>query len=217
MTLTNILEYPGKTTLATFLYENAPIPRNATILYCLCSYGFARSEASVCGLTFRSLTAQLIRKDRSLLPHVYDNFVKTGVIPSATKAKDLLKDLLQALGPTFLIIDGLDECDGVHQRQLLSDLRTFLPSNKSVSQDRVAIKILICSRETKEILGNLRKVPQVFLTKEKAKVSKDIAIFAKEGLSPLRDRFKATIVEKVEQDVVHKADGEYLGYANCSY
>lgn len=160
-------------------------------------------------MTFRSLIAQLIRKERSLLSHVYDNFVKTGVVPSATKARDLLKHLLRALGSTFLVIDGLDECEGAHQRQLLSDLRTFLPSIKSADQDQVAVKILICSRETKEILASLKKVPQVFLTEEKAKVAKDIAIFAKEGLSPLRGRFKTTIVEEVEQDVVNKADGEH--------
>ena len=209
--MTNNLEYVGKTTLVTFLYENAPIPPNAIILYCLCSYGFARSEPNVGGLTFRSLVAQLIRKKRSLVPHVYDNFVKIGAIPSATKARELLRDLLRALGPTFLIIDGLDECDGVHQRQLLSDLRAFLPSIKSAEQDQVAVKVLICSRETKEISGSLKRVPQVSLTEEKAKVSKDIVKFAKEGLSPLRDRFKAAVAEEVEQNVVNKANGEHPG------
>ena len=143
--------------------------------------------------------------------------MKTGIIPSATKVRDLLKDLLQTLRSTFLIIDGLDECDGVHQRQLLSDLRTFLPSEESAVQDQATIKFLICSRETKEILRILRKAPQVFLTKEKAKVSKDIAIFTKDGLSLLRDRFEATVIEEVEQDVVNKADGEHLGYANRSH
>ena len=135
-------------------------------------------------------------------------------MPSATRTRDLLKDLLGASGPIFLIIDGLDECEGSHQRQLLLDLRAFLPSNKSVDQGQLAMKILICSRETKEIVANLKKVPQVFLTKEKVKVSKDIAIFAKEGLSPLRDRFSASAVEEIERGVVNKADGECLSYAS---
>jgi hypothetical protein len=193
----------GKTTLVTYIYENAPIPPNTILLYCLCSYGFARSEANISGLTFRSLIAQLIRKERNLLPYVYDN-VKTGAVPSATTVKDLLKDLIRASGPTFLIIDGLDECEGAHQRQLLSDLRAF----RGTGQDQVAVKFLICSRETKEISAGLKKVPQVFLTEEKVKVSKDIAIFAKDSLSPLRERFNTAIAEEVEQTVVKKADGK---------
>src|ERR1700753_660778 len=124
-------------------------------------------------------------------------------------ARDLLRNLLRTMGLTFLIIDGLDECEGIHQRQLLAELRTFLPSPKSAGTDRVDIKILICSRETREISGYLKKVPQVFLTKEKAKVSQDIAIFTKQGLSSLRDRFEATSVEEIEQEVVSKADGEH--------
>lgn len=152
---------------------------------------------------FRSLIAQLIRKDRNLLPYVYDN-VKTGVVPSATTVKDLLKDLIRASGPTFLIVDGLDECEGAHQRQLLSDLRAF----RGTGQAQNAVKFLICSRETKEISAGLKKVPQVFLTEEKVKVSKDIAIFAKDSLSPLRGRFNAAIAEEVEQTVVKKADGK---------
>ncbi|OAL28588.1 hypothetical protein AYO22_02782 [Fonsecaea multimorphosa] len=200
----------GKTTLATFLYENAPIPPNATMLYCLCSYGFARSEVSVCGLVFRSLIAQLIRKDRSLLPHVYDNHVKTGNVPSATKSKDLLKDLLRACGPTFLILDGVDECDGSHQRQLLSDLRAFFLPNKNTDEGHLPIKILICSRETKETMCHLKRVPQVLLTKERVKVSKDISLFAKESLSPLRGRFSGPVVDEIEESVVEKADGMFL-------
>ncbi|KIW10370.1 hypothetical protein PV08_11332 [Exophiala spinifera] len=200
----------GKTTLVTFLYDNAPIPPNSFILYCLCSYGFARSEANVCGLVFRSLLAQLVRKQRSLLSHVYYNFVNTGVVLSASKARDLLKSLLQASGPAFLMIDGLDECEGIHQRQLLSDMRQLLVSTKPISENEVPIKILICSRETKDVGGSLKKVPQLFLTEEKDKVSKDIAEFAKDGLSPLKERFDATVVAELEQDVVEKADGMFL-------
>ena len=42
--------------------------------------------------------------------------------------------VLELLGPTFLIIDSLDECDSLHQRQLLAELRTLLPSTKSAGQ-----------------------------------------------------------------------------------
>ncbi|KAK6366536.1 hypothetical protein LTS17_010622 [Exophiala oligosperma] len=200
----------GKTTLITYLYENAQIPPESIMLYCLCAYGFARSEANACGLTYRSLIAQLVRKGRNLVSYVYNNFAKTGVVLSASRARDLLKSLLQASGPAFLIFDGLDECEGIHQRQLLSELRQLLVSVKPSSEDQSPVKILISCRETKEAWANLKKVPQLVLMEEKDKVSKDIAKLAKVALSPLRDRFKATVIGEVEQGVVEKADGMFL-------
>lgn len=178
------------------------------MLYCLCAYGFARSEANACGLTYRSLIAQLVRKGRNLVSYVYNNFAKTGVVLSASRARDLLKSLLQASGPAFLIFDGLDECEGIHQRQLLSELRQLLVSVKPSSEDQSPVKILISCRETKEAWANLKKVPRLVLMEEKDKVSKDIAKLAKVALSPLRDRFKATVIAEVEQGVVEKADGK---------
>ncbi|KAJ9633047.1 hypothetical protein H2204_007437 [Knufia peltigerae] len=198
----------GKTTLITYLYENAQIPPESIMLYCLCAYGFARSEANACGLTYRSLIAQLVRKGRNLVSYVYNNFAKTGVVLSASRARDLLKSLLQASGPAFLIFDGLDECEGIHQRQLLSELRQLLVSVKPSSEDQSPVKILISCRETKEAWANLKKVPRLVLMEEKDKVSKDIAKLAKVALSPLRDRFKATVIAEVEQGVVEKADGK---------
>jgi hypothetical protein len=84
------------------------LPPESMILYCLCSYGFARSETNVCCLTFRSLIAQILRKNRDLLPHVYDNFVRIGATPSVGKTRELLKSLLGAVPSTFMVLDGLE-------------------------------------------------------------------------------------------------------------
>lgn len=198
----------GKTTLATFLTEQAPLPPESMILYCLCSYGFARSETNVCCLTFRSLIAQILKKNISLLPHVYDNFVKIGATPSIGKTTELIKNLLEALPSTFMVLDGLDECEGLHQRQLLRELSNLLLPDQSRKPDRLSLKILICSRETKDILGKLKKVPQVSLNDEQRLVSRDIAKFTRDSVLELRDRFENTVVDEVEEGIVEKADGK---------
>lgn len=178
------------------------------ILYCLCSYGFARSETNVCCLTFRSLIAQILRKNRDLLPHVYDNFVKIGATPSVGKTRELLKSLLGAIPSTFMVLDGLDECEAVHQRQLLTELSNLPLPDQSRKPDRLSLKILICSRETKDILGKLKKVPQVSLNDEQRLVSRDIAKFTRDSLLELRGRFENAVVDEVEEGIVNKADGK---------
>jgi hypothetical protein len=190
--------------LATFLTDCAPLPPTGKFLYCLCSYGFGKSESGITSLAFRSLISQLLRKDLGLLPHIYDNYVKVGNLPTINKIKELLQDVLQATDTVFIIIDGLDECDGSHQRQLLVDLDSIRRAT-----DGNACKFLICSRETKEITARLKKCPQVSLADEQAAVAKDIESFVDDSLTPVRDRFSAQLVEELQQQIVRKADGGY--------
>lgn len=132
-----------------------------------------------------------------MLPHVYDNFVKVRAIPSISKTRHLLKDLLGSLETIFLVLDGLDECEGPHQKQMLTELSTLLLPDQQRHLSQSKLKVLICSRETKEIARKLSKAPQISLSKEQQFVSRDIATFAKNSLSELRGRFDDTIVDEI--------------------
>ena len=197
----------GKTTLATYLKEEAPLPPKSNVLYCLCSYGFGKQESNACSLTFRSLIAQLLRTRADLLPHVYDNYVKVGVVPKLGKTKDLLKDLLRCLETTYILLDGLDECDGLHQTMILMELSKLVLADSEAKLNPPKLKILVCSRDTKNIARKLSKVPQISLTSEDRYVSQDIASFTKTSLAELKDRFKESVVEEIGNAVVEKADG----------
>ena len=196
----------GKTTLAVYLKEEAPLPPKSIILYCLCSYGFGKQENNACGLAFRSLIAQLLRSRADLLPQVYDNYVKVGAVPKLGSMKDLLKDLLGCLETTYLLLDGLDECESLHQKLILTELSNLALADSEGSA--VKLKILVCSRDTKDIARKLNKAPQVSLTMEDRHVSQDIASFTKHSLTELKDRFDDTIVEEIGNAVVRKAGGK---------
>lgn len=197
---------PGKTTLAVYLKEEAPLPPKSIILYCLCSYGFGKQENNACSLAFRSLIAQLLRNRADLLPQVYDNYVKVGAVPKLGNIKDLLKDLLSCLETTYLLLDGLDECEGSHQKLILTELSNLaLAGSEEIP---VKLKILVCSRDTKDIARKLNKAPQISLTSEDRYVSQDITSFTKHSLTELKDRFDDTIVEELGNAVVRKAGGK---------
>ena len=193
----------GKTTLATYLVEEAPPPPASYILYCLCSYGFGRSERNACSLVFRSLIAQVLRKQPDLLPYIYDNYAKTGAIPSLAKARELLKNLLEFLERIFLVLDGLDEFEGPDQKQVIHEI-----ANLASDPYQQNLKVLVCSRETREIIRKIGRNVQISLGDEDQFVSRDIATFTRNSLSELRDRFDDDVVEAVGDKVVQKADGE---------
>lgn len=198
----------GKTTLATFLLEEASISPDSHILYCLCSYGFGRTERNACSLTFRSLIAQLLRKQPGLLPYIYERYVVTGAIPSLTKARELLKSLLESSEHIYLVLDGLDEFEGPDQKQVLTEIGSL--ASQSRDQQRQGLKVLVCSRETKEITRKMSKNAQISLSEEDRFVSGDITTFTRNSLAELRDRFDDDVIDAVGAEVVKKANGEFL-------
>lgn len=204
----------GKTTLAVYFKEEAPLPPKSIILYCLCSYGLGKQENNACSLVFKSLIAQFLRNRADLLPQVYDNYVKVEAVPKLGNIKDLLKNLLRCLETTYLLLDELDECEGSHQKLILAEFSNLVLANsKEVSPK---LKVLVCFKDTKDIARKLNKAPQISLTIEDRHVSQDIASFTKHSLTELKDRFDDVIVEEVGNAVVRKAGGEtpprfYLG------
>lgn len=196
----------GKTTLATYLVEVAPIPPSSYILYCLCSYGFGRSERNACSLTFRSLIAQILRKQPDLLSYIYDNYAKTGVIPSLAKARELLKSLLEFSEQIFLVLDGLDEFEGPDQKQVLNEIAHLVTRTRDPPQ--LNLKVLVCSRETREIRRKMSQNMQISLSDEDQFVSRDIATFTRNSLSELRGQFADDVVEEIGHSVVQKANGK---------
>ena len=206
----------GKTTLAAYLKEEAPLPPRSIILYCLCSYGFGKQESDACSLAFRSLIAQLLRNRADLLPHVYDNYVKVGAVPKLGKTKDLLKDLLRCLETTYILLDGLDECEGSHQKLILTEFSNLVLADSEAKLSPPKLKILVCSRDTKDIARKLNKAPQISLTSEDRHVSQDIASFTKNSLAELKDRFDDTVVEEIGNAVVKKAEGKKFPVSGLS-
>jgi len=137
------------------------------------------------------------------------------LITAQPTTSSFLRELLKISGPTFMIIDGLDECEGDSQRRILSELAlSLLKETRGV--DSTLVKVLISSRNEREIRTRLERVPQISLSNETMFTSKDIAICTKEWLSCLTkdglscfEYMGADEMERIKQTVLIKADGEY--------
>jgi Cdc6-like AAA superfamily ATPase len=134
--------------------------------------------------------------------------VKVGAVTKLGKTKELLANLLRSLETTYILLDGLDECADKDQKQILMELSNLIPADSKAKENSPKLKILVCSRETKEIARKLNKVPQISLTNEDRYVSQDIASFVKSSLAELKDRFQDNIVDEIQDIVVKKADGK---------
>jgi hypothetical protein len=152
------------------------------------------------------LIAQVLRKQPDLLPYIYDNYAKTGATPSLAKARELLKNLLEFSERIFLVLDGLDEFEGPDQKQVIHEIAGLVTQTPDPYKQN--LKVLVCSRETREITRKIGRNVQISLSDEDQFVSRDIAIFTRNSLSELRDRFNDDVVEAVGDDVVQKANGE---------
>ncbi|KIW80235.1 hypothetical protein Z517_06850 [Fonsecaea pedrosoi CBS 271.37] len=195
----------GKTTIAAFLIENGPWPANSTLLYFLCPDESPRPGFSADSQILQCLIAQLLTKNRALVPYLHDRLTS-----SSQSMMTLLSELLRATGSAFLIIDGLDQCEPESHASILAKLAGLWSLKESSSPDRALVKVLVCSRSTVEIYSKLGKFPGISLSDETKSISEDIAIFVKKTLAPLHDLDCADVVEEMEQMVVAQADGVFL-------
>ncbi len=128
------------------------------------------------------------------------------------RIREILSLLINSLEMTYLILDGLDECESAHQKQILAELTDLtLPGKTQEASSSLKMKVLVCSRETKDITRRLSRAPQVALGEESEHVSRDIATFTQRALSELYDRFDQAVVDELNHEIVKKADGKYCG------
>ncbi len=178
--------------------------KTATTLYYFC--GSPVNNHTDCSRALRSLVIQLIRYELALAIHVCSEYVRRGMSASLAQLRKVLSDLLSAVPPAQIIIDGLDECDSSSHAQILAELLNF-----SNSSTRLA-KVLISSREGGVIGGKLRKKPNLSLREESESMDKDIDTFTKVTLRQTRSEWdfdvSETCLAKVEQKLLRLSNGE---------
>lgn len=195
--------------------ENAPISPRSFILYCICSELLRKGTPDVANVILRLLCAQILRSRHDLLAFVYEDYVRFNTTASIKRVRELLKLLLESLGTTFLILDGLDEYDMSAQEQIIEEFARLLKPclNHEDDEPPSNAKLLICSRETTSILRCVKKLSSLLvvnLTEEHHNISQDIAKFTKAKLPVLHDRFSEAVIDEVGGVITEKADGEHF-------
>ncbi|KAL9487937.1 hypothetical protein ACSS6W_000214 [Trichoderma asperelloides] len=160
----------GKTMLSKFILEQLDAsaltsdPPPAVIYF----FFYDQDESfRTAGAAMRSLVKQLFH----LVPDAFQLISEKLDIESSaisdSSLRDILKDLLQtaSLSTIYCVIDGLDECQRDESKKMLLDLITGLlrPSSTQAKGPIPMIKILLTSRPTVDIYGDLHHLPTILL------------------------------------------------------
>jgi hypothetical protein len=184
------------------------------VFFYFCSY-LGTSPGSTSHL-LRSLVSQIIQKHQDLAVYVHDVYFKSHPVPSKKALLALLPELLQGLGSTRLIIDGVDEWDALEQKVLLKDLMQLLSTDSS----SYICKILIASRDTLDASRNRRKNKSVVAMSlserdESLAIAQSIGKFVDKRLNDLPDDFNVldpdgSILAQIKRSLSDKSNGKFL-------
>ncbi|KAJ4152324.1 hypothetical protein NW754_004119 [Fusarium falciforme] len=207
----------GKSVLCTQLVKFMQAS-NLFIVHYFCTYLYSSSTAYE--QILKSLILQLVRKDGDLVAHVYEAYVLEKKSPTTTALEQLFQTLLEIMSNqptqaeyTWVIIDGLDECEPDKQTRLIR-LINQITSKPSLPGSTVC-KFLISSRSPSNALQNLRRRQTVSLADEKTSLQGAIGQYVRERLRSLDMRLRQlgigqAEVEEIRNVIVKKADGMFL-------
>ena len=141
--------------------SNSNYPESVAFFYCM--NGNPERDNSL--VVIRSLISQLIRQNPKIVPLVFEKMCHVGGITLVSRkdAEELLNLVLaeSSSNSTYIIIDGLDECDIKEMTTIVTTLTTTAESVNATSpgfcrlfftsRDENAIRRLLSSVETLQI------------------------------------------------------------------
>ena len=131
------------------MVEKAVRLGSCTVAYFYCKYKDGRRDNFK--VIARALLNQMVRQNQDLVPYLYEECVCSGqvVLDSEKQLRTLLEIVCQGLEDGFLIIDGIDECDTVERRKVL----TFMPPlvEKANEDQENTMRGLFISRDEGDI------------------------------------------------------------------
>ncbi|KAF4124385.1 NACHT domain [Geosmithia morbida] len=126
----------------------------------------------------------------------YKQAQASGILEPATSIKKLgefLHKILEAIDrPVFILIDGLDECDGVSRRTILVLLKTL-------SQKITQLKTVLASRPQEDILAQLAGVGNIYLGSNLERDEIIVKAAVERQLFHLPEDSKALIVHRLSR------------------
>lgn len=186
---------------------------SSDVFFYFCSYSDATAGTS--GNLFRSLVAQIVQAHGDTAIYVCDNYVNSYRAASRKALFSLLPELLEIIGTTHLVIDGLDEWDLGEQQIVLDDI---LPLALSKSSPK-ACKIFISSRDMPNISRMMRHKKRastvLSLDEEHLFMSQSIQSFITKRLDEYRNDLDdldptGSILSGTRKLLVEKSNGETL-------
>ena len=136
-----------------------------------------------------------------MAPYILDTFASNGLRPTIKSLQIIVERLIGSLASVRIVIDGIDETDPSHQKEIIEDLMGL----KRSSQD--SCKILLSTRKQPLISKLLQMKPTIRMENHRDSINSMISSFVHQRLSGLRQRHGTDPIDQVESQIVEKAEG----------
>lgn len=200
--------------MASRVIEEVQINPLISVLFFYCKYKDRQRRTFVSVAC--SILAQLLfqNKDQDVLPFLHEQLLNSGEISlqSLQLCKTLLKTALDSLprhARIYIVLDGIDECDALERRLILSTITSIIDSNRQPGKFRA----LFISQYEPDIRGLLRSAEVIRITEKDNE--EDIKEYATQWTSKILNKFKNFPAEKQElltRTVCNGAEGKRLEY-----
>jgi hypothetical protein len=206
----------GKTILASAIIDKCKEKTGFTTAFYYCHDDDQTSSLAVGVL--KGVTEHLLGQNTQLLPPCYTRCTSSGepVLRSLSQATRLLHDICAILSKTYIIIDGLDECEQVERKHIVDALMDIVGLCEKTDPGK--LRVLFVSQNFADIKRALyhpspsRPVPQTIQlsdTDNQSDINTYVRIWAgriAEKYSPFSD----DMIEYLQNLTVHNAKGSSL-------
>ncbi|KAI1076452.1 hypothetical protein F5B20DRAFT_556101 [Whalleya microplaca] len=175
----------GKTILASAIVDQARSVAKTSTAFFYCKYGDPSRNTFVS--VARSLLAQLLAQNDHLLQILYEKASTSGeiMLTSKANARDLLHIALSSCGTTYVILDGIDECDRNDRKDIATWFQSVVAQLNLGSQE--IIRCLFISQDDGIARKDLSTIPSIKIMPSDTK--DDLGAFARFWHARIEDKF----------------------------
>ncbi|KLU87314.1 hypothetical protein MAPG_06315 [Magnaporthiopsis poae ATCC 64411] len=187
----------GKSVLASFVVDRAKELPDIAVAFFYCSERDPARQTLIA--VARSMLAQLVAQDETLILHcelmmsTQNGKVPQDVLSDIKLAKDLLKTALKSR-KTYVILDGIDECDREQRKDICLWFRETVDGLPKTKHDD--IRCLFVSQDDGIARKDLSMLPTLSLTADKSE--QDIMAFSTHRQSELELQFGQSVTEGLD-------------------
>ncbi|XPS76188.1 hypothetical protein M3J09_008244 [Ascochyta lentis] len=206
----------GKTILASAVIDKCKDTANSATAFYYC-HNDDQTSSSAVGI-LKGIIAQLLIQDPQLLPPCHTKYTSSGepVLRSLSQATRLLDDICTILPKTYIIVDGLDECEQCERKQVMDALMEI--ASQCEKADPGKLRLLFVSQNYADIKRGLcnpsqsRPVAHMLQLSESDNES-DINMYVKVWVGRIAAKFSPfneDMVQYLQHLTVHNAKGMFL-------
>lgn len=179
---------------------------SSSTVFFYCKY--EDSQRNTFAAVTRAILSKLLKQNEVLLPYMYSECINSHSISlishdMCTKLLEVCFETVSKSRKTYLVIDGLDECEPTQQKLLLSTLVSIFQKTLHPGM----LRLLIVSQDVPDIKRHLRHSSELRLSSSCNR--SDIEIYARVWSEKIQQKFKIPDYTKahIAKVVSEGADG----------